>query len=121
VAGINRFGRPETPDYALDTTWARTTVIDGDHLAFVAELKQKPGGDIGVPGSIALTQSLLAGGLVDELRLCVAPVLVLSGRTLFGSGSSRPLRLTRHVATPSGYLLLDYEVVNDAASDPASS
>jgi dihydrofolate reductase len=55
-----------------------------------------------------LTQSLLEGGLVDELRLVVAPALHMHGRKLFGEGSSRRLTLTRNVVSPSGYLLLDF-------------
>jgi dihydrofolate reductase len=57
-----------------------------------------------------LTQSLLEGGLVDELRLYVAPVLHMHGRKLFDNGLSRKLILTRHVATQAGYLLLDFQV-----------
>ncbi len=50
---------------------------------FVRELQAGEGGDIGVHGSISLTQSLLAAGLVDEVRLLVAPRVVGSGRRLF--------------------------------------
>ena len=77
---------------------------------FVTELKQQSGNDIGVHGSIALTQSLLEHGLVDELRLVIAPVLQIKGRKLFDEGVSRRLSLTRNVTSPSGHLLLDYRV-----------
>jgi dihydrofolate reductase len=91
-------------------SWANASVIDGRLPEFVTELKRRPGGDIGVHGSIELTQSLLEGGLVDELRLVIAPALHMHGRKLFGRGPSRRMTLTRHVASPSGYLLLDFEV-----------
>jgi dihydrofolate reductase len=91
-------------------SWANTTVVDGELVEFVTNLKQQSGNDIGVHGSIALTQSLLEHGLVDELRLVVAPVLQINGRKLFDNGASRPLSLTRNVASPSGHLLLDYRV-----------
>ena len=91
-------------------SWANTTVVDGDLVEFVTELKQQSGNDIGVHGSIALTQSLLAHGLVDELRLVIAPVLQIKGRKLFDEGVSRRLSLTRNVTAPSGHLLLDYRV-----------
>ena len=91
-------------------SWANTTVVDGDLVEFVTELKQQSGNDIGVHGSIALTQSLLAHGLVDELRLVIAPVLQIKGRKLFDEGVSRRLSLTRNVTSPSGHLLLDYRV-----------
>jgi len=93
-----------------ERTWANTTVIEGGLSEFVTDLKQQPGGDIGVLGSIALTQSLLELGLVDELRLAIAPALHMHGRKLFDKGLSRRLTLTRHSASPAGYLLLDYQV-----------
>ena len=91
-----------------EPTWANTTVIDGGLAEFVTELKGRSGGDIGVHGSITLTQSLLEGGLVDELRLVIAPALQMHGRKLFGAGPSRQLTLTRNVVSPSRHLLLDF-------------
>jgi dihydrofolate reductase len=90
--------------------WSNATVFDGDLGEFVTELKQKSGGDIGVHGSIALTQSLLENGLVDELRLVIAPVLQMTGRKLFDNGVPARLTLTRHSASPAGYLMLDFQV-----------
>ena len=60
------------------------------------------------PRSISLTKSLLASGLVDELRLVVAPVLQGRGQRLFDEQTSTRMALTRTVVSPSGYLLLDY-------------
>jgi dihydrofolate reductase len=86
INGVEKFVASSTTP---GRTWTNTTVIDGDLLEFVTELKRQAGGDIGVHGSIALTQSLLEGGLVDELRLYVAPVLHMHGRKLFDNGLSR--------------------------------
>src|ERR1700728_1381138 len=83
-------------------SWSNSTVVHGDLSEFVTGLKQRSGGDIGVHGSIALTHSLLEAGLVDELRLVVAPALQMRGRKLFDQGLSRRLTLTRHVASPAG-------------------
>jgi dihydrofolate reductase len=91
-------------------SWANTTVVDGDLYEFVTDLRQRTGGDIGVHGSITLTQSLLEQGLVDELRLVIAPALHMHGRKLFDRGLPRRLTLTRHITSPSGYLLLDFQV-----------
>ncbi len=91
-------------------TWANTTVVDGGLVEFVTRLKKQSGNDIGVHGSIALTQSLLEHGLVDELRLVIAPVLQISGRKLFDNGPPRRLTLARNITSPSGYLLLDFQV-----------
>jgi dihydrofolate reductase len=93
-------------------TWVNTTVIDGGLPDFVSDLKRRPGDDIGVHGSIALTQSLLELGLADELRLVVAPAVHMHGRKLFDRGLPKRLTLTRDIATPSGYLLLDFRVEN---------
>jgi dihydrofolate reductase len=90
--------------------WTNATVVDGDLGEFVTQLEQRPGKDIGVHGSIALTQSLLELGLVDELRLVVSPSVHMHGRKLFDKGLSTRLTMTRNITSPSGYLLLDYEV-----------
>jgi dihydrofolate reductase len=118
INGVEKFvATSTTPARA----WSNATRIDGDVSSFVTELKRQPGGDIGLHGSIALTQALLDAGLVDELRLVVAPALHVHGRRLFGDGATRRLTLTRHVATPSGYLLLDFAVLDGDGSGGASS
>ncbi len=90
--------------------WMNTTVVSGDVVEFVTELKSRSGGDIGLHGSIALTQTLLKAGVVDELRLVVAPALQMHGRRLFDNGLSKRLTLTRDVTSPAGYLLLDFRI-----------
>jgi len=107
INGVQKFVVTSTTPGEI---WANSTVAPGGLSEFVTELKQRSGGDIGVHGSIALTQSLLEAGQVDELRLVVAPALHMRGRKLFDKGLSRRLTLTRHVASPSGYLLLDFQV-----------
>jgi dihydrofolate reductase len=107
INGVDKFVvTATTPGLA----WPNTTVIDGALPEFITKLKQRSGGDIGVHGSIALTQSLLEGGLIDELRLVIAPAVHMRGRKLFDRGLSRRLTLTRHVVSPSGYLLLDFQL-----------
>ncbi len=92
--------------------WTNVAVIGGDLTKFVTELKQRPGGDIGVHGSIALAQSLLEEGLVDELRLVIAPSIQMHGRKLFEKGTTKRLSLSRNVTSPSGYLLVDFRFVS---------
>ncbi|HWE65374.1 MAG TPA: dihydrofolate reductase family protein [Acidimicrobiales bacterium] len=106
INGVEKYVVTSTPP---EVTWARTTVIKGGLVDVLAEIKQRPGGDIGVHGSIALTQSLLAAGLVEELRLVIAPALHGQGRRLF-EGTSKRLTLTRHLTSPSGSLLVDFQV-----------
>jgi dihydrofolate reductase len=107
INGVEKFVVTSTTP---DETWANTQVVAGDLVEFVRKLRQQPGKDIGVHGSIALTQSLLEQGLVDELRLVIAPALQINGRKLFDQGLSTRLSLTRNITSPSGYLLLDFEV-----------
>ncbi len=94
-----------------EVSWAHTTVINGGLIDVLTEMKQQSGGDIGLHGSIALTQSLLRSGLVDDLRLVIAPALHGKGRTLFG-GTTKRLTLTRSVTSPSGSLLVDYHIAD---------
>jgi dihydrofolate reductase len=109
INGVEKFVATST---VPGQTWVNATVVDGGLPEFVSDLKRRPGGDIGVHGSIALTQSLLERGLVDELRLVIAPAVQMHGRKLFDRGLPKRLTLTRDVASPSGYLLLDFRVGN---------
>jgi len=83
INGVQKFVVTST---ALGHRWGGTAVIEGDLVAFVTELKQQAGGDIGVHGSISLAQALLEAELVDNLRLVVAPALQIRGRRLFDGG-----------------------------------
>jgi dihydrofolate reductase len=107
INGVEKFVVTSAPPAQM---WGNTAVAGGSLAEFVTELRQRPGADIGVHGSIALTQSLLEQGLVDELRLVIAPALHMHGRKLFDRGLPGRLTLTRHVTSPSGYLLLDFRV-----------
>jgi dihydrofolate reductase len=91
-------------------TWNPTTILSGDVAAQVAELKQQPGRDLQIHGSAWLAQFLLAAGLIDELRLVVAPVIVGHGRRLFPEGGAPAgLRLVSSETTPGGLALQIYE------------
>jgi dihydrofolate reductase len=104
---INKTRKFVVTSTPIEHNWADAALIGGDVTKFVTELKQRPGGDIGVHGSITLTQSLLERGLVDELRLVVAPSIQMRGRKLFEKGIPKRLSVTRNVTSPSGYLLVD--------------
>jgi dihydrofolate reductase len=88
--------------------WPGTTHVTSPAARVVAALKQGPGGDIGVHGSLTLARVLLAEQLVDELRLVVAPSLAGSGTALFGSDA--PLQRFDLVSNElsGGCLLLHY-------------
>jgi len=107
INAVEKFVVTSSP---LGETWSNTTTVDGDLVEFVTHLKQQPGNDIGVAGSITLVQSLLAAGLVDELWLVIAPAIQIRGRKLFDGAVRARLTLTRQVVYPAGYLLLVFQV-----------
>ena len=82
------------PKYVVSSTltgpqWNNTTVLDVDPVASVSRLRRELAGTIAVHGSVQLVQTLLEGDLVDELRLMVFPVLLGSGKRLFGEMSDK--------------------------------
>lgn len=89
--------------------WDGSTLIGGDVVAGIQELKARTGRELQVHGSGDLAQTLLQHGLVDELRLITFPVLAPGGRRLFGEGT-RPgsLQLTDHQATSTGAVIAVY-------------
>jgi dihydrofolate reductase len=76
-----------------DPEWERTTVLSGNPADEMRTLKEQPGRDIVVTGSITLGHALTEAGLVDEYRLFVYPVVQGRGRRLFPDGFEIP-RLT---------------------------
>jgi dihydrofolate reductase len=105
----------EVPKYVatstpLDRPWHNATAIEGGLVEFVQDLKNSPGGDIGVHASISVAQALLAAHVIDELRLTVAPAIAGRGRRLLDGLPPSRLELLRCVTSPAGYLLVDYGV-----------
>jgi dihydrofolate reductase len=103
------------PKYVVSSTlrdpeWTNTTVLGGDLVEEVRRLRDAPGGDIVVHGSISLVQALVEHDLVDELRLMVFPVVLGAGKRLFGETSdTKPLRLTRSQVVGDGVAIMVYE------------
>jgi dihydrofolate reductase len=67
--------------------WAHSSVIDGDVVEAVKALKERPGGELQVHGSATLIQTLNQHNLVDEYRLLVFPVVLGTGKRVFGDGT----------------------------------
>ncbi len=99
-----------------DPGWEPTTVLGGDPVAAVRQLKDQPGRDIVVTGSIMLTHALIVAGLVDEYRLFTYPVVQGRGRRLFPDGTEVP-RLRRLDAKPfaNGVTYTAYAPVGEGA------
>ena len=103
------------PKYVVSSTleepeWNNSTVLEGDVAEEVSKLRQRVDGDIVVHGSARLVQTLLEHDLVDELRLMVFPVVLGSGKRLFGETSDKkPLRLADSKTVGDGVAILTYE------------
>jgi dihydrofolate reductase len=98
------------PKYVVSSTlkepeWTNSTVLEGDLTEAVARLKDEHDGDIVVHGSVQLVQALLENDLVDELRLMVFPVVLGSGKRLWGETSDK-----------KGLELVDSKIVGDGVA-----
>ncbi|HJV30269.1 MAG TPA: dihydrofolate reductase family protein [Gaiellaceae bacterium] len=114
------------PKYVVSSTledpeWNNTTVLKGDVADEVAKLKQEQDGDIVVHGSPRLVQTLIEHDLVDEFRLMVFPVVLGSGKRLFGeTGDKKPLRLVDSKVVGDGVTILVYAPADSRSSSSTS-
>jgi dihydrofolate reductase len=116
MEGTGEFGERmnSMPKYVVSTTlqkaeWNNTTVIRGDVADEVGKLKDEYDRDILVAGSSRLVQSLIEQDLVDELRLMVFPILLGTGKRLFGDTSEpKRLQLAATTALGDGVTILTY-------------
>jgi len=103
------------PKYVVSSTlkdpdWTNTTVLEGDLAESVGRLRDELDGEVVVHGSAQLVQGLIENDLVDELRLMVFPVVLGSGKRLFGETSDKhSLRLTGSQLVGDGVAILKYE------------
>lgn len=110
------------PKYVVSKTlkaaaWNNTTVLTGDPMEEVAELKRQAGGDILLFGSAQLFNALAEADLIDEYRLMVFPVVLGSGTQLFGdSRTTRHLRLVDSRTFRSGVTVLTYRPADQVPS-----
>lgn len=108
INGVEKHIATSTP---LDLDWPNAAPIERPLVDFVRDLKQQPGGDIGVHASISVAQSLLAAGVVDELKVVVAPKIAGRGRRLLAGLPEIELESIGGEVSPSGSLLANYRVV----------
>ena len=102
------------PKYVVSSTlrdpeWTNSTVVGGDLASAVADVRGRHDGDIVVHGSAQLVQGLIAADHVDELRLMVFPVILGTGKRLFGAtDGKKPLRLASSRVVGDGVTILTY-------------
>ena len=103
------------PKYVVSSTlkkgdWGNTTVLNGDMVEQVTNLKKIVDGNIVVHGSAKLVQGLLENNLLDELRLMIFPVILGSGKRLFGDTTDKKrLQLMDSKKVGDGVAILTYE------------
>lgn len=102
------------PKYVVSSTltdpeWENTTVLSGDPIESVGELKESNDGPILVNGSAQLVHALTEAGLVDEFRAMIHPVLIADGLRMFPDpGELQKLSLAESIGYDSGVALLIY-------------
>jgi dihydrofolate reductase len=108
--------------------WENSTLLEGDVPEVVARLKEKDGPEIQVHGSADLIQSLLEHDLVDEFRLMIFPLVLGSGKRLFGAGTiPASFEVTDSSTATTGVLLVNYSRAGDveygsfALAEPAEA
>jgi dihydrofolate reductase len=113
MEGTGEFGEKMNgmPKYVVSSTledpsWNNSTVLRGDPAETVARLKDEVDGELLVAGSAQLAQALIDADLVDEIRLMVFPVVLGTGKRLFGAtGDKKRMTLTRTQALGDGVSL----------------
>ena len=103
----------------LEFSWRNSEQLEGDFVGAVTALKNEPGGNIALSGSVSVVRQLLDAGLLDELHLLVHPIAMRKGMRLFDEGDAPiPLQLISSETFQTGVLNLVYAPV--ASSDDAT-
>ena len=113
-----------TPKYVVSGTldgpleWSNSTLIRGNIAEEITRLKQQPGKNIGITGSATLVQSMLQDDLLDELGLMIHPVVVGTGKRLFGEGGGlKALKLVDSKTFSTGVVFLTYQPDREAGGE----
>jgi dihydrofolate reductase len=90
--------------------WKNSTLITGDVVGRIKELKNSEGSDIKVHGSSILAQTLFEHDLVDELCLMTFPIVLGTGKRLFAENSApAAFTMTDSLVTSNGVIFAYYK------------
>jgi dihydrofolate reductase len=110
AAGINAATKYVATTIPLKLDWGKSTLLQGDAAQAIAALKQQDGPELQVHGSGNLIQTLFKHDLVDELWLKIFPVMLGTGKRLFGEGViPAAFRVREAKTSPSGVIVASYE------------
>lgn len=110
AAKLNGAAKHVASTTLTEVAWENASLIGDDVPAGVAALKEQDGPELQVHGSGGLIQTLLAHGLVDEMRILLYPLVLGGGKRLFAEGAvPAALRLASARALPNGVVAMTYE------------
>jgi dihydrofolate reductase len=91
-------------------SWSNTTLVKGDMVAAIRQMKREPGNDLVILGSGSIVAQLAQEGLIDEFQIALNPIALGAGRTMFAGVKERlRLRLTQTRSFANGNVFLRYE------------
>jgi dihydrofolate reductase len=112
--GMNEAKKIVFSNIIEDPQWSNTTVMNGDIVAKMSQLKQQPGNDMTILGSGTIVSQFASAGLIDEFQVMLDPVVLCSGTSLFNTiEHDMFLELTSHRIFKSGVVLLTYKPRRD--------
>jgi dihydrofolate reductase len=118
AAALNGLPKYVVSNTISEATWSNTTILSGNFLEAIDDLKSGPGRELQVHGSHHLARALHDAGLVDEYRLIVFPIVLGQGKRLFESGAApSAFTLARSKTTASGAVYLVLEPTAFGAGD----
>ena len=88
--------------------WANTSVLSGDVVSAVRELKSERGGDILIYGSAGLVHELMPHGVIDVVRMMIYPIVLGRGTRLFPTDFASTFELKQVVSLGSGIVHAEY-------------
>jgi dihydrofolate reductase len=106
---MNAFAKYVVSNTLQAPQWANSTLISGNIIEEVKQLKAQPGKNINISGSGTLVQSLMQHDLIDEYNLLVYPVVLGRGKRLFADGANHRLKFIEAKTFPTGVVHMRYQ------------